>query len=178
MFLCLQTADLVTTNVGTCITWNETQSNYICWLNVSTGIHETLTSSTICHISCECRVSSVMLCQIHLFSFALRCAHHTHIYTVKAEERERERCMAMSSYAESIQIESNRNTIEFSRINENVWNPINPPFCRLFSISFDLIGKLLSQNPSSFNTFETVAFFRFVSKEINLKKKTKTKKYI
>lgn len=52
----------------------------------------------------------------------------------------------------------------------------NPPFCRLFSISFDLIRKLLSQNPSSFNAYTKclkLFFFSVSFSKINPKKERK-----
>lgn len=55
----------------------------------------------------------------------------------------------------------------------------NPPFCRLFSISFDLIRKLLSQNPSTFNTYTKclkLFFFSVSFTKINPKKAKKAKK--
>lgn len=53
----------------------------------------------------------------------------------------------------------------------------NPPFCRLFSISFDLIRKLLSQNPSSFNAYtKCLKLFFFLRQFLKDKSKKKRKK--
>lgn len=120
------------------------------------------------------------LCFVKFTYLALRYDVHitrTHIHIHLKRKRETH-VWQMSSYDESIQIESNRIEVQlnFQELTKTYGIQSNPPFCRLFSISFDLIGKLLSQNPSSFNTFETDGVFLFCFERDKSKKKTKTKK--